>query len=118
MLNHCHDANKANTELMTFGECIDQSSEDGEKKSFELNRKDMILVLSKDVELGEELLTQYEIDIESEEIQLKLLLQYESPHLNSQKDSKQQPQLQPHHYLVYTNILRAPLLLKHNDAPK
>ena len=55
------------------------SNKDGGRASVDLNRKDMLLVLTKDVELGEELLTQYETDIESEEIQLKLLLQYGTP---------------------------------------
>ena len=52
VLNHCHDANKANTELMMFGECIDQSSEDGQRANVDLNRRNMILVLTKEWSVG------------------------------------------------------------------
>lgn len=79
MLNHCHDASKSNTELMTFGECLDRSVKDGESSNVELNRKDMLLVLTKDIDQGEELLTQYEIDVASEQTQLQLWIQYGIP---------------------------------------
>lgn len=44
-----------------------------------LKRKDMLLVLTRDVDEGAELLTQYDADIDSEETQLKLLIQYGIP---------------------------------------
>ena len=84
MLNHCHDARHSNTDLMTFGDCIDKmrSTEDkNDDKSAKdvLERKDMLLVLTKDVDEGHELLTQYATDIEKEETQLKLWIQYGIP---------------------------------------
>ena len=86
MLNHCHDSSQSNTDLMTFGECMDKmrSNDKGEndtKKSASdvLERKDMLLVLRTDVDKGQELLTQYATDIENEETQLKLWVQYGIP---------------------------------------
>ena len=82
MLNHCHDAGKSNTDLMTFGNCLDKSENHKEKAETSadvLQRKDMLLVLNKDVDEGGELLTQYATDIENEETQLKLWIQYGIP---------------------------------------
>ncbi|CAB9526223.1 expressed unknown protein [Seminavis robusta] len=80
MLNHCHDARSANTELVTFGSCLDKTKESSnEADSSGLQRKDMLLVLTKDVNEGQELLTQYEKAVTSEEGQLKLWIQYGIP---------------------------------------
>lgn len=79
MLNHCHDETKANTELVTFGDCLDRITKDGGGSDFGLDRKDMLLVLTKDVKAGEELLTQYATSIDDEETQLELLIQYGIP---------------------------------------
>lgn len=88
MLNHSNDANLANVELQNFGRLLRQSSSSSssttEKESnisnIGLNPKDLVLVLTKDVAAGEELLTQYETDVENnEENQLKLWIQYGIP---------------------------------------
>ena len=46
---------------------------------YALQRKDMLLVLSQDVDEGQELLTQYDAAIDTEETQLKLWIQYGIP---------------------------------------
>ena len=79
MLNHCHESSRANTELMTFGACLDRSARDGESSGEWLDRKDLVLVLTQDVDEGEELLTMYETNIDEEETQLQLLIQYGIP---------------------------------------
>ena len=95
MLNHCHNPNDANTELVNFGSCLDRNSASKKKEedvaateqrpsedmnNVGLQRKDFLLVLLQDVKEGEELLTQYETNVEgSEDTQLKLLIQYGIP---------------------------------------
>jgi hypothetical protein len=74
MLNHCHEPSDANVDLKCVGDVYPNYADVG------LNPKDMILVLTKDVRAGQELLTQYHTDIVgNEENQLKLLLQYGIP---------------------------------------
>ena len=97
MLNHSHDAELSNVELKTVGQCLrgdgSYSSED-EGKNYNngdddvkngadrlgLNRRDLVLVLTKPVREGQELLTQYETNVDDdEEAQLKLWIQYGIP---------------------------------------
>jgi len=78
MLNHCNDANQANTELLSFGMFLDRINLNDDS-NVGLDRKDLLLVLNKDVEEGNELLTQYATDIDDEETQLKLWIQYGIP---------------------------------------
>lgn len=79
MLNHCHDSSRVNTELMTFGACLDRSAKDSEGSSQWLDRRDQVLVLTKDIKEGSELLTMYETNVDKEESQLQLLVQYGIP---------------------------------------
>jgi SET domain len=91
MLNHCHSANDANTELVNFGACLGRKTSSNKENATEerqstdisnvgLQPKDLLLVLTQDVIAGEELLTQYETNVEdSEEKQLKMLIQYGIP---------------------------------------
>jgi len=82
MLNHCHESELANTDLVTFGSCLDRQSEDAKERNQStglLGTKDMLLVLTRDVCEGQELLTQYYTEIDDEETQLKLWIQYGIP---------------------------------------
>lgn len=79
MLNHSHDATEANVDLTSFGDCLDRAGENVDLSEISLDRKDMLLVLNKDVARGQELLTQYETDVQDERTQLKLWIQYGIP---------------------------------------
>jgi hypothetical protein len=90
MLNHSHDTAKKNVDLQCFGDSFptsttstttstaDDDDDANEAGRLLLNPKDLLLVLTKDVNVGDELLTQYALP-NDEESQLRLLLQYGIP---------------------------------------
>mmetsp|Transcript_29294 Transcript_29294/g.45530 ORF Transcript_29294/g.45530 Transcript_29294/m.45530 type:complete len:352 (+) Transcript_29294:28-1083(+) len=82
MLNHTHDFSRKNVDLMTFGDCLRRiGSEEPRSSAIDaglLRRKDFLLVLTQDVDAGEELLTQYDHKLD-EANQMKLWLQYGIP---------------------------------------
>jgi hypothetical protein len=72
MLNHCSSEEAVSVHLESVGQAVERMRE-GEKIPEGMNERDMLIVASRDIREGEELLTSY-VDGEGDEVDARKLV--------------------------------------------